>query len=311
MTAGISVLMSVYNGERFLREAVESILSQTWTDFEFIIVDDGSTDGSVEIVESYADTRLRLVHNNRNLGLSQSLNRGLEEAGGRYVARMDADDISLPERFERQMSFMDAHPEVGACGTWAKDIDDSGQIVAEHRTIVDKRLDCYYWIPSPIVHPTAMIRTELLKRLKYNPDVRYAQDFNLWLRIVKAGFKLANLAEFLFLYRVHPMSISESKLEAQLLSSYESFRAHISPCEISQEAYLEFFYGECGMGPMRRVRIMSELARAIHVPYRRVFPDDVRYAAKWLRQRGYEYVCETPALQPLRRMGRQLRSFLS
>ncbi len=310
MTPGISVLMSVYNGERFLREAVESVLSQTCTDFEFIIVNDGSSDGSAEILESYADPRVRLVHNSRNLGLSQSLNRGLEEAVGRYVARMDADDISLPERFERQMAFMDEHPEVGACGTWAKDIDEAGAIVAEHRTIVGKRLHCYYWIPSPIIHPSAMIRTELLKELRY-ADVSYAQDFNLWLRIVKAGFKLGNLTEFLFLYRVHAMSISDSKLDAQLLSSYESFRGHISPSDISFETYLELFYGVCGMNPVRRAHVVWELARALHIPYRRFLVDDVRYADRWLRQRAYEYVCKTAALQPVRRVGRQLKSFLS
>lgn len=310
MTPAVSVLMSVHNGERFLREAVESILSQTFTDFEFIIVDDGSTDRSAEIVESYTDARVRLLHNDRNLGLSQSLNRGLQEVVGRYVARMDADDISLPERFERQITFMDQHPEVGACGTWAKDIDSAGAIVAERRTPFGKRLDCYYWIPSPIIHPSAMIRTELLKELKYN-DVRYAQDFNLWLRIVKAGFKLSNLTEFLFLYRVHPMSISESKLDAQLRSSYESFRGHISPRDITFETYMEFFYGVCGMNPVRRTRVVWNLARAIHIPYRRFFADDVRYADRWFRQRAYEYVCRTAVLQPVRRVRRQLKSFLS
>jgi glycosyltransferase involved in cell wall biosynthesis len=113
----ITVLMSVFNGERFLRGAIESILSQTYKDFEFLIIDDGSTDASTNIIASYRDSRIRSLRSERNLGLAASLNQGLASSTGQYVARMDADDISLPNRLARQVGFMQTHPHVGACGT--------------------------------------------------------------------------------------------------------------------------------------------------------------------------------------------------
>jgi len=132
MKPTVSVLMPVFNGEQFLRPAMNSILNQTFTDFEFIIVDDGSTDHSREILNSYTDSRVRLICNESNIGLTDSLNRGLEAASGNYIARMDQDDISLPERLAKQVAFMDSHPEVGVCGTWAKDIDQTDSTTPGH-----------------------------------------------------------------------------------------------------------------------------------------------------------------------------------
>ena len=116
--------MPVYNGERYLREAIDSILNQTFKDFEFLIINDGSTDLSVEIIESYADKRISLAHNGQNLGLITTLNRGFDLACGEYIARMDCDDISLPDRLEKQVVFMDNHPEIGICGSWVSAISD-------------------------------------------------------------------------------------------------------------------------------------------------------------------------------------------
>ncbi len=127
----VSVLMSVYNGERFLRDSVESILGQTFTDFEFLILDDGSTDSTCEILEEYAnkDARIVLVRNDRNLGLTRSLNKGLRLVRGEYLARQDADDISLPKRLEMQVKFLDAHPEVGVVGSALEIIDENGNTI--------------------------------------------------------------------------------------------------------------------------------------------------------------------------------------
>jgi glycosyltransferase involved in cell wall biosynthesis len=138
----ISVVMSVYNGEKYLRQAIESILQQTYTDFEFIIIDDGSTDSSREIIQSYDDKRIRLVINEQNIGLTKSLNKGIRLAKGEFIARMDADDISLPQRFEKQVAYLDSHPEVGVLGTYANIIDHRGKIInniifpTEHETIL-------------------------------------------------------------------------------------------------------------------------------------------------------------------------------
>lgn len=120
MNPVVSVVMSVYNGGPFLTEAIGSILSQSYADFECIIIDDGSTDNSADIIASHRDRRFRVITHAENAGLAARLNEGVAAASGRYVARMDADDISLPDRFARQVEFMQAHPHVGACGTWVE-----------------------------------------------------------------------------------------------------------------------------------------------------------------------------------------------
>ncbi|MDQ3072975.1 MAG: glycosyltransferase family 2 protein, partial [Bacteroidota bacterium] len=114
----VTVLTSVYNGEEYLREAIESILNQSFTDYEFLIVNDGSTDKTAEILAGYFDPRIRIIHNNKNKGLSFSLNSGLEASFGVYVARQDADDISLRDRLRKQVDFMEKNPQIHVCGTW-------------------------------------------------------------------------------------------------------------------------------------------------------------------------------------------------
>ncbi|HKQ33129.1 MAG TPA: glycosyltransferase family A protein, partial [Thermodesulfobacteriota bacterium] len=122
MTPKVTVLMTVYNGEKFLNEAIDGILNQTFRDFEFLIINDGSTDGSREIIKSYKDPRINLVDNESNIGLTASLNRGLSLAGGEYIARQDADDISLPERLEKQISILERNPDIALLGSWYLEI---------------------------------------------------------------------------------------------------------------------------------------------------------------------------------------------
>src|SRR2546423_6687976 len=126
MRPRVSVLMPVYDVAKYLREAIDSILGQTFTDFEFIIIDDASTDRSAEIINSYNDPRIRFIQNEKNVGLIATLNRGLDLAYGEYLARMDQDDVSLPERLAKQVAFMETASDVAASGTWARDIDDKG-----------------------------------------------------------------------------------------------------------------------------------------------------------------------------------------
>src|SRR3989344_927550 len=130
----VSVLMSTYNGAVYLRQAINSILNQTFTDFEFIIVDDNSTDNSGEILRSYNDPRIRIIQNNKNIGLTKSLNKGLKEAQGKYIARMDADDVSLLDRLKEQYNFLEAHPTIALVGSWAESMDEYG-IVTEIRKV--------------------------------------------------------------------------------------------------------------------------------------------------------------------------------
>src|SRR4029079_12299348 len=127
----VTVLMSVYNGERFIEATVRSVLGQTFSEFEFLIVNDGSTDRTRELVASYNDPRVRLVDNNGNIGQTRSLNRGLRMAAGELIARQDSDDVSEPERLRKQVNFMDSHPEVALLGTWYTKIDERGLRMGE------------------------------------------------------------------------------------------------------------------------------------------------------------------------------------
>jgi glycosyltransferase involved in cell wall biosynthesis len=136
----VSVVMSVYNGEKYLCEAIDSILNQTFENFEFLIVNDGSTDRTLEILQSYRDPRIKVINNERNIGLTASLNKGLKIAKGEYVARMDADDVSFPHRLEQQKAFLDRNPRVAMVGSWAEVIDESGKTQETWRVLTSSHL---------------------------------------------------------------------------------------------------------------------------------------------------------------------------
>lgn len=206
----VSVLMAVYNGDRYLREAIDSILGQTFQDFEFLIINDGSTDRTREVILSYDDPRIRLVDNEHNLGLTQSLNRGLMLAKGEFVARQDGDDISEPERLAKQVAFLEANPEVALLGTWYKKIDAQGSLIGL------RELPCDYtqirWsllFFCPLVHSAVMLRkpTVVEQLGTYDESFSYSQDYEFWSRIAR-HFPVANLNEPLVQYRVSPGSMT-------------------------------------------------------------------------------------------------------
>jgi glycosyltransferase involved in cell wall biosynthesis len=212
--------MSVRNGEKFLAEAIESVLSQTWRDFECIIINDGSIDGTAGILAEFAeaDPRITVVEHAGGAGLAVRLNQGLELARGALIARMDADDIALPERFSLQKDFLDAHPEVAAVGGSVAYIDDLGAITGEYvypcaaEAIREQLL--YYG--SPIAHPAAMFRLKPVRAIGgYRSIFPYAQDYDLWLRLAEKG-GLANLAERILHYRIHAGSTNKQHTTPQL-----------------------------------------------------------------------------------------------
>jgi hypothetical protein len=218
----VSVVMSVFNGELFLHEAVESILKQSSSDFEFIIINDGSVDGTAEILDSYAktDARVRIVHQ-ENRGLVESLNRGCALANGRYIARMDADDIATSDRLQWQVAFMEEHPEVAVVGGAIQTIDSSGRAFAietfpgrdDEVKAALLRGDC------PFSHPTVMIRREILSAMRgYRKAAVDAEDYDLWARIADRH-QLANLPQVLLLYRRHPKQVSIQKCRQQAISA--------------------------------------------------------------------------------------------
>jgi glycosyltransferase involved in cell wall biosynthesis len=204
MSALLTVLMSVYNGEEYLDEAIESILNQTYEDFQFLIIDDASTDRSPRMLQKWAnhDDRIRLMLNEHNQGLGAVLAQGMRDADTPLVARMDADDVAHPERLQRQVEYMKANPEVGVLGTFAVDVDEHGQIVKPRRFPVTHEEICQLLWTNPILHPTVMMRRrEILAAGNYDPDLRKRQDYDLWFRCAEAGLRFANLPEPLLEYR--------------------------------------------------------------------------------------------------------------
>ena len=210
----ITVIMPVYNAEKYLRESIVSILEQTFYDFEFLIFNDGSTDKSLEVIQSFSDSRIKVLDNGQNYGLVYQLNQGLQLARGEYLARMDADDISDPTRFEKQVKLMDANPEIGLCGTWMDTIGPNGYALQFPDNDHDIRLASI--ADSSFGHPSVMIRSSVLREnnLWYQASLFPAEDYHFWLDI-GAHTKLANIPEFLVQYRLHEGQISKQKREAQ------------------------------------------------------------------------------------------------
>lgn len=218
----VSVIMPVFNAESYLSEAVESILSQTFPDFELITIDDCSTDGSLAVLKSFAerDTRVRLLENERNLGVTPTLNRGLKEAQGELIARMDADDISLPERLEKQIAFPQANPQIGLISGDAVAIDAEGAAVDEDfsLTVEPGYIKWLLHFTCPITHPAVMGRKALFEQAGgYDPEILYAEDYDLWQRMSQYT-QLSNLGEVVLKKREHSQAIGITRREIMMRS---------------------------------------------------------------------------------------------
>ena len=220
MPPRISVLMPTYNAEKFIVQAMESILNQTRSDFEFVIMDDGSTDGTVGFLEHYAnsDDRIRLLLQPHK-GVTRALNEGVAAARGVLVARMDADDISHPRRFALQVDFLEQHPEVVAVGCWLEIVDPEGAAISLQRwPVLHDEIDkLLLQGKAGLPHPAAMIRRQTLLEVgAYREDFQVAQDKDLWLRLAERG-RLANVPRVLLKYREHPHSIGVRRYQEQWL----------------------------------------------------------------------------------------------
>ena len=206
----VSVVTSVYNGARYLEESVSSILGQTFTDFEFLIVDDGSTDETPALLRTCSDPRARVIRNERNVGVSHSVNRALESARGRYVARHDADDVSVPSRIARQVAFLNEHPEIGVVGAQMEWIDETDRPLEMPDAPLEHSLIAWEMVfRCPLFQPTVLIRKSVLDAPgAYDPTLVVAHDYDLWARLMPVT-RMANLPERLVRYRVHSNSVSQ------------------------------------------------------------------------------------------------------
>ena len=204
----VTVLMSVYNGEKYLREAIDSILNQTFTDFEFLIVNDGSTDRTAEILQSYDDHRIKIVDNAKNIGLTKSLNIGLRMARGEYIARMDADDVSMSLRLEKESELLDNKPEVGLVGIRYEVIDEADKSFGIVKyPMTDKEIKRRLLEGTSFGHGSVMFRKECIETVGlYRPEFKYAQDYDFFLRISER-YAVANISESLYKFRISPASL--------------------------------------------------------------------------------------------------------
>ncbi len=219
MSMTVSILLSVFNGERFLRQAVDSLLTQTYRDFELWIVNDASTDQTPQILDqlSREDSRVRIITNERNLGLTKSLNLALAQAQGSSIARMDADDIALPERLEKQVAYLDAHPDIDVVGTAYQFINAQNRVIGErHPSTDDEQIRRKLIIHNPFLHSSVLIRRALLDQVHgYDERFRRAQDYDLWMRLEPLT-KLANLPNILMQKRFTTDMISYASEREQI-----------------------------------------------------------------------------------------------
>lgn len=210
----LSIIMPVYNTERYISETIESLLNQTFNDFELIVVDDACTDKSIEIVKSFDDPRIRILTNESNKGIVYSRNRGNSESLGKFIAPFDSDDIALPDKFEKQIMFMEQHPEYGMLGTWAKLIDENGQFMN-----INWRLSAHSGhIPAIMLFRAYFIQSSVIFRREAIPVNCYtegfapSEDYKLYYETANR-FKTYNYPEYLTYYRIHKNSITQSKLK--------------------------------------------------------------------------------------------------
>jgi glycosyltransferase involved in cell wall biosynthesis len=239
----ISVVIPVHNGARWLGETLQSLYAQTEPDFEIVVVDDASTDQLHDVLTQYADSRLRVVHLNPNVGVSAARNRGIDMARGPYIAFCDADDLCHQQRLALQLDFLEHHPEIALCGSAFTCFDTQDRETVSHppqNPAICKALmqgNCFGL-------STVMARAEHLKRCQFDPALSAAEDYDLWTRLVATGASVANLPQSLVSYRLHPQQASRHK-GAQLDQTTRRVRALYCARQLGDSALIEKLHGHC------------------------------------------------------------------
>lgn len=233
----VTVLMPNHNGGRFISASIQSVLNQTFTDYEFLIVEDASTDQSREIISTFADSRIRVIQLERNEHICVALNAGLQQAQGKYIARIDSDDCWKADKLEKQITYMEDHPECGASFTWVDVVDENDRLLSEEESgfvklfRVENRtreqwISHFYFEGSCLCHPSAVMRTEIVRQLGgYRNALVQIQDFDLWIRIVKQH-DIHVFTEPLMYYRHCPQggNVSAVNKTTQRRTIYEMYR---------------------------------------------------------------------------------------
>ena len=210
----LSIIMPVYNSVKYVAEAVNSLLSQSFTNFELIIINDASTDGSDNILKNFRDSRIKLLNNNQNRGIVYSRNRGLAEARGKFIAQFDSDDVAMPDKFEKQMNFLKKNPGYGMVGSWVRMIDGDGKLMKEKWKLPAKPelIPAIMLFRNYFVQSTIVVRREAIPKGGYKTGYDVVEDYQMWIDIAK-NYKTWNLPEYLVNYRVHGTSATNSNTE--------------------------------------------------------------------------------------------------
>lgn len=231
----VSIILPAYNAELTVAEAIESMLNQTYRDWELIVINDGSKDNTEQVIRSFTDARIRYIANEGNKGLIYTLNRGISLAIGEYIARMDADDIAFPTRLEKQVNYLDSHPEVIVLGTGFETFGEGVEKRIVMLAETDEQIKDAYLTEFPFAHPTVMMRR--VEGLQYNSDYKNAEDYRLWLDLMNKG-RYHNLQEVLLHYRISPSQITQrasaSQQEATQRCRWEYLSQRIGS-QLSQE----------------------------------------------------------------------------
>lgn len=229
----VSVIMSVFNGEQFLKKAIESIIAQTYSKWEFIIIDDASNIATQDILRQYKnDNRFKIFRHEVNRGLTKNLNQAIELSAGEFIARMDADDISMPWRFEQQVEFLRKNPQTTAVFGLVELIDENGYSTgtweADIESISYQKIRLMLPFSNCVAHPTVMIRKEILKHYKYNEEQIHSQDWDLWLRMVSDGKRIEKINNTVLLYRIHTNSVTKiSNKKSAFLKMHASYKPYL------------------------------------------------------------------------------------
>lgn len=314
----VSVVMAVYNGEKYLKPTIETVLTQTLKDFEFIIVNDASTDSTLNIISLYNDPRIIIHNNNVNMGQTASLNTGLRISRGKYIARTDAGDISMPDRFRKQIRFLDEHPEIDILGTAAFQYDVAGNFcgnvfMPNRPSTILQRI----FFACPVIHISVMMRRERILQLSgYNESYRILADYGLWAKALQNGFRFWNLGEVLAGYLVTPDSFGYSHGRGRSVQE----AAHII-CDVSQnmtgihlsldqaeDLYRFFVFGPQDIDNKRILKteaLFEALLLKLNVPRRDIDYLLLKSCLKMIFRRSYEPSSQKHKLKDV------LRSILS
>lgn len=264
MNPMLSILMPVYNVAPFVKEAIESVLNQTFTDFELILLDDCSPDASADIIKTFDDARIVYHRNKKNLGLADNLNVGLKMASGKYIARADSDDICLPDRFETQVNFLEAHPDIDLCSCGLEKFGKEQDVWVRENDFDQVKITMMFY--SPVLHATSVWRRESFENhdLKYDQNAFPAEDYELWSRAVFCC-RLVNIPQVLYRYRIHGNQVTKTDnrtaMKNREIQDNYLRRALPSLSESARDAFIRCFIGNRpeSKDDMKRMRSSYQL----------------------------------------------------